>query len=53
MAVRWPDGSYTGSVKAAKPKPAPVEPELVIEPEKTTTEPEKASEKEKASNGDR
>lgn len=49
MAVRWPDGSYTGSVRAAKPKPAPVEPEPVIE--NTTTE--HVSEKKEVAHGDR
>jgi len=49
VAVRWPDGSYTGSVKAAKPKPAPVEPEPVID-EPT---PEPVSEKKETSNGNR
>lgn len=49
MAVRWPDGSLTGSVRVKKTAPAPVEPE----PEDTTTEPEKASDKKEASDGSR
>jgi len=48
MAVRWSDGSFTGSVRVETPAPVPVEPE----PE--TTEPaEKSVDKKEVKDGAR
>jgi hypothetical protein len=49
VAVRWPDGSVTGSVRVGKRAPAPVEPE----PEETTEEPEKVPEKKESKDAHR
>lgn len=52
MAVSWPDGSLTGSVRVEESAPVPVaEPEPVTETEKPTTEP--VSEKKEVAHGDR